>query len=312
MNKFLRNALGVIIGLLIGMLLAEGALRVYYRREQGRKNLDHQQQRNRQRDVSHSLAKPVDTLRIAFLGDSMTYGQGVSFGDTFASRTGEILRRDYPSKKFEILNFGIPAYNVIDSLENLKKNVLAYDPDVIVFGFCVNDFNNPWAEADLIAKLNKEIRRYQFFRPLEKFSKLATFLDYAAYQLFSDVKELHIEWMNDSLNPARNPLYVDMRRALKELVQIISSRNGMVLILPILLDRNEDQMFFYTRARNLVVENCRQYGCPFLEAHESLKHRLSYRWWVSVSDHHLNRDAHLLVAKKVAAAVASRLGLAGT
>ena len=299
LKKVVKRTLGIFFGLVIGLLLAEGMIRIYYHNQESKKNLDHLK-RDQWRDLSHALPKPPDTLRIAFFGDSVTYGQGVSFQDTFAQQTGEIIRRKIQQPKIEILNFGIPAYNVLDNLKNLKTHVLKYNPDIVIYGYCINDFNNPWAESALIFKLKQEIKRYRFFGFLEPYSKLAYFLDWAMYQLFSDAKKFHHEWMSDTLNPNKNPIYREMEQGLSEIIEILSPKNGLVLILPIFNDKNEDRLSYYIKARKLVVTRCESLHVAYLDVFPKMKFKPPFRWWVSIDDHHPNKEGHALIAKLVA------------
>jgi hypothetical protein len=39
----------------------------------------------------------------------------------------------------EVLNFGVPGYNLDQEIETLRSRVLRFDPDVVVLAFCLND-----------------------------------------------------------------------------------------------------------------------------------------------------------------------------
>jgi len=301
-----RAALGlltVFLGLAVGLVLAEGALRIFYRGQSAKKNTDHLTNRGRWRDTEHAVQKPAGAIRIAFFGDSMTYGQGVEFEDTFAFQTGEILRRELNRTDIEILNFGVPAYNILDNLENLKTNVLRYEPDIIVYGYCINDFNFPGAEARLAAKLQKEVARFRIFGFLERHSKVAYFVDWILYQLFSKARRLHHDWMVESLDPAINPWYLEMKRSVADIVEILSKKNGLVVILPIFNSQNEDQLSYYAKARALVVERCVDLQVGFVDVFPKMKFKPPKHWWVSVDDHHPNKKGHALIARLIADAL---------
>lgn len=61
------------------------------------------------RGKDFSIYKPEDTFRIAFLGDSFTFGEGVRFSDTYPELVSFILEQKYksPSVHFESYNFGV-------------------------------------------------------------------------------------------------------------------------------------------------------------------------------------------------------------
>jgi hypothetical protein len=72
--------------------------------------------------------------RIAFLGDSVTFGAGVAVERTFVER----LRVELGSK-FQVLNFAVPGYDLGRYVEYLETRVLAYAPSLVIFGICFND-----------------------------------------------------------------------------------------------------------------------------------------------------------------------------
>ncbi len=105
-----------------------------------------------------SLTKPAGELRIAFLGDSFTFGEGVRFEDTYP----EVLKRLMQEQgrpaggTVECYNFGVGGYNTEQELFLLKNVVLRTHPDIIVLGYALND-----AEPALfyLAQATGELRR---------------------------------------------------------------------------------------------------------------------------------------------------------
>ncbi len=83
-------------------------------------------------------ARRPGVARVAILGDSATYGWLVSAGDAYpAILERELARR--LSGGVEVLNAGVPAYDLPRMLERLQRHVAAYRPDVIVLLTGVND-----------------------------------------------------------------------------------------------------------------------------------------------------------------------------
>lgn len=94
------------------------------------------------RDREFPLAKPPHTFRIACIGDSITFGFGVDqAADTYPKRL-EYLLNTYcatPDQHFEVMNFGVPGYNLKEIVENVQVRVLKYHPDLVIYGYCLND-----------------------------------------------------------------------------------------------------------------------------------------------------------------------------
>lgn len=83
--------------------------------------------------------KAQDTIRIAILGDSFTFGWGVDDRETFSYLLEEHLKSQ--GKNAEIMNAGVYGYD-IGEYGLWFDRVLAYKPDIIFLGFCLeNDYN---------------------------------------------------------------------------------------------------------------------------------------------------------------------------
>ncbi|HEX2254259.1 MAG TPA: SGNH/GDSL hydrolase family protein [Thermoanaerobaculia bacterium] len=105
------------------------------------------------RDRDHETAKPAATFRVVVLGDSIAAGWGVEdYADTFPARLEtELVRRGVPA---EVLNFGVTGYNTAQAVETLAARALAFDPDLVVLAYCLNDRRPP--DPRLVAALAEE------------------------------------------------------------------------------------------------------------------------------------------------------------
>jgi lysophospholipase L1-like esterase len=92
------------------------------------------------RDTEVPLAKPPGTYRIAVLGDSVAFGARVLVEDDFVSLLEARLNARSTGLHYQILNFGVPGYSTWQEHLMLKEKALAYNPDLIVLVFVMNDF----------------------------------------------------------------------------------------------------------------------------------------------------------------------------
>ena len=76
-----------------------------------------------------SYDKPLETERIAFVGDSSTFGV---WADKIENSFVGIFDPLMDSKKFEVLNFGVPGYGLMDMELQIKEQVLFFKPDYII------------------------------------------------------------------------------------------------------------------------------------------------------------------------------------
>ena len=80
---------------------------------------------------------PRPRRRIAFLGDSCTFGWGVDTPDTFVARLA--ARQRDAGADLEMLNAGYPGQSAIVGRYMLAEKVLPLRPDVVVLGFSANN-----------------------------------------------------------------------------------------------------------------------------------------------------------------------------
>jgi lysophospholipase L1-like esterase len=102
------------------------------------------------------------TTRIAFVGDSFTFGLWADSAEkSFPSLVGEVLGAD----KYSTYNLGVPGYGIEDSLQQLKHHWTSINPDLVVLAiFNGNDFLDTFlgmerysVRADGLLELNKPL-----------------------------------------------------------------------------------------------------------------------------------------------------------
>ena len=91
------------------------------------------------REREFKVPKPSGTYRVMVLGDSFTWGSGLSLEERYTERIQRHLRQRFPERNIEVLNFGQPSTPTTEHARNLTQFVDRVTPDRIVVGFCVND-----------------------------------------------------------------------------------------------------------------------------------------------------------------------------
>ena len=87
-----------------------------------------------------SLKKPDGIKRIAFIGDSFTFG---CWADSIENTFVGIVDKNLSKNKYEVLNFGVGGYGFDDYELILKEKVSQYSPDIVVLtSFNGNDFRD--------------------------------------------------------------------------------------------------------------------------------------------------------------------------
>lgn len=94
------------------------------------------------RGKEFNKTKPPGVTRILVLGDSMTFGHGVTDEQTYPYKLEQDLKAQ--NRKIEVINAGYKAGNSIDSYYvYLNKHGIELQPDIIILGFFVfNDITD--------------------------------------------------------------------------------------------------------------------------------------------------------------------------
>jgi hypothetical protein len=78
--------------------------------------------------------------RVAVIGDSVAWGLGVTPDQTYAALLPSRLEA-LTGQAWEAYDMGVPGYGTVQIVEHFRERGLAYDPDVVVYGYWFNDFH---------------------------------------------------------------------------------------------------------------------------------------------------------------------------
>ncbi len=92
-------------------------------------------------DDEHSLAKPDGVYRIVLIGDSVADGRDVDPSVRFASVIEDSLQ--IPGKSVEVIVLARVGYSTVQERVLLEEEAFTYDPDVILWSYCLNDPADP-------------------------------------------------------------------------------------------------------------------------------------------------------------------------
>ena len=80
------------------------------------------------RDRDYPREKPAGTFRIGLLGGSIELGSGLEDGVVYSALVEERL-----GEGFEILNFAVPGYSLIEAVVSNERKALGFDLDVCIY-----------------------------------------------------------------------------------------------------------------------------------------------------------------------------------
>jgi lysophospholipase L1-like esterase len=188
--------------------------------------------------------------RVAVFGDSIVFGYWVSEADAFPAQLGSLL-----GPRVETLNLGVPGYNLDQEIENLRLRVDALHPDLVVFGFCLNDLEGLLSFEYGLTQARREARSgpRRALEALLSFSRFAAWIEY----------RLTEREARSNFTRARNPLGGELYEAkgetidahldasFTELSGLLKPRGvrGAIAIFPVLGNRFENYPYRDLHAR---------------------------------------------------------------
>jgi lysophospholipase L1-like esterase len=147
--------------------------------------------------------KRAGVTRLAVFGDSIVFGYWVSESDAFPAQLGSLL-----GPKVEVLNLGVPGYNLDQEVENLRGRLDSLKPDIVLFGFCLNDLEGLLSFEYGLTQARREARSgpRRLLESLLTFSRFAAWIEYRLTE-----REAREEFAR-----ARNPLGGELYSATPE------------------------------------------------------------------------------------------------
>ncbi|MCB0707731.1 MAG: hypothetical protein KDC34_20590, partial [Saprospiraceae bacterium] len=85
------------------------------------------------RDKEYTTEIPEGTVRFGILGGSYVVGSGVNDNEVFETVCENKLNKEMPfNKKYELLNFAVPAYHLLHNVYQFSENIPNYDLDGLI------------------------------------------------------------------------------------------------------------------------------------------------------------------------------------
>ncbi|MBI4651998.1 SGNH/GDSL hydrolase family protein [Candidatus Desantisbacteria bacterium] len=91
------------------------------------------------RNDEFNLRKQANKFRILAVGDSVVFGWGVEKKESFVYLLEQMLNNRSSLHRFEVLNFGVPGYNLTQEVELVGAKGIILEPDLIIFYITDND-----------------------------------------------------------------------------------------------------------------------------------------------------------------------------
>ncbi len=265
------------------------------------------------RGLDCAIPKPEQRLRLVFLGDSFTFGEGVRFEDTFAETTARLLARRFSDAHVavESCNLGVSGYNTADELALFNRIVPGLEPDAVIVSYVINDAEPPLFTIDPVSGPVRRPRELEIAegvaspRPPESWLyrlRVAQLI----WQFQAERRRgAQTDGYYESLYRPDAPGWATARSALNELVITCRRENIplVVMLFPVLHRLDESHPF--TNLYRLVQQQVESAGGQFLSLLPAFLGQDAESLWVHPTDQHPNEQAHRIAAEQLANRLAS-------
>lgn len=248
--------------------------------------------------------KASSTIRIIFLGDSFTFGEGVYLEDTFPEQFKKMAQKNnlFKNNDLEIINLGVGGYNTSQAVALLEEFALDLKPDYIVLSYTLND-----AETNLFFIVNENLMRQNReeivpenisqtlnIPPVISWSKSIK----AIWKISINKKQTK-KLINyyQSIYKKHQPGWKDTQKALAKLSEISQQNNipVVITIFPLLYELNDNYPFNNIHA--LIKQNLDKNQLPYIDLFSYLKNKNASDLWVYPTDQHPNETVHAQIGQ---------------
>jgi lysophospholipase L1-like esterase len=252
------------------------------------------------RGPEFQLVKPVETLRILSLGDSKTFGWGLTEAESYSERIRKMLQdRAGRAKTIEVINAGVNAWSYAQMHAYFREYGLQYHPDIVVL-----------ADANLWTQFSEEsspefvksfMRRVQLKNFLRRFATYHYIIEYRLKDVYERTRTRFIP-----MDPKQDTFFKEQQqrdpnaffRRHIEAVCTLAISNG---IKPILLHIPSIEQLADSTPNNVLTaknEVSKRLNVPFVDMTMNLKGK-EQELFLEGDHAHLNAAGNELVAQRL-------------
>lgn len=233
--------------------------------------------------------KRDSVYRVITIGDSCVLGEGVKHEDTFQQVMESLLRAE--GYEVEVFNLGINGHDILDQSAFLPSFLSQYNPDLVIWGFTLNDISNQAFQ--------------QWPKSLQEMKKRVVH-ETPSYLLNFVQEKLWNRYYSRKFNKFKNEIYVSgdyatrlyahLRKA-KELIQANGAKHITILFPSIgaLKKRNYPSQPIHDELHSFFTEE----EVSFIDFKDIFKNAEGQDLRVHEFDGHPNEVAHRLIGEEL-------------
>ncbi|MBK8267516.1 MAG: SGNH/GDSL hydrolase family protein [Planctomycetes bacterium] len=240
-----------------------------------------------------AIEKKPGITRIACLGDSFTFGEGVREDSVWPRSleeklNDEVLLNEHgfgkpPDTTYEVLNCGVQGHGTIDEFLYYRMHVSQFKPDIVILGFFLNDV----MEGRETLRQNEEWTKAREVSAFARWSRIAEILERRQI-----AAELQADYFAAIRTSFESPRWELSKRAMTDL-KSLTTANGqrlIVVVWPVLWKL--DSGYPFEDVHHKITAFCKDGEIECVDLLDTFRGSSDYKFWVHPTDHHPNGLAH--------------------
>jgi lysophospholipase L1-like esterase len=263
-------------------------------------------------DGEHAWTKPPGVIRILGIGDSFTFGWGVSLEESFLKKLEGNLKK-LTGLNIETINSGVPGWNLNHYYVYYKEIGVRYSPDIVVLSCFFNDV--PKIVQETIPADDTHRKGVKHTGGIFRFSYLFNFFKSLAHNIRIENRYKRFDYMYEL--GARRKRMVDEKRfmlydpgpdrtqantavikTLLEKIQSLAKKHGSQLVMTYIPDVSQPQYPEWQHINRVWASLTTELNIPFIDmtpVFESASDPRAFYFWPK--DFHTNALGHEKIAE---------------
>ena len=253
--------------------------------------------------------KPENVLRIISLGDSKTFGWGLSESETYSELLKDLIEKHFSDGlHIEVINAGVNAWSYAQMNVYLRDIGMKYNPDVVILA----DANlwTQFSEHGSREFIEKFMRRVWLKNLLRRSASYHFFIEVKLQKVYNKYRKkfIPVDPGNDKLfkdQQKSNP-YLFIEEEIAEFCQLVKEHNVKALIISI---PHENEILLKTGSKIVSIkkEICDIFDIPLIDFTEDFS-RSSKKLFLEGDAVHPNVEGNQIIANRIFNFVIEEIG----
>ena len=273
-------------------------------------------------DGEHTWTKPPGVIRILGLGDSFTFGWGVTLEETFLKILEQNLER-LTGANIETINSGVPKWDLNHYYVYYKEIGVRYSPDIVVLSYFWNDV--PDFIQEKIPPDDQYQKGWKHTGGIFRFSYFFNFLKSLAHNIRRENRYKRFDYLHEigarrvkmveereyllyDLGPEQTEASTHLIKTLLKKIKALAKKHGSSLIMTYIPDVAQPQYPPMQHINRILESLTSEMNIPFIDmtrVFESAADPSMYYFWPK--DFHTNPLGHQKMAEALTPLVCQAL-----